>query len=476
MTREATIVAGHGRRALSLRPVRSIASAAAVLATGYLVGSEVAKGKAPLLISGVVLIMVVAAVVMRPEAALMVWFAAILADGRWLTYHKVGPLYVTEPLLALLIFSVAIRLLLPEVGRVASASRQRPARFLLFLLIVMFVPATIGLATRTSAYDYATARNAVLILYFLFALIVVSVTDLRRSYRRWFVVALVGPTIALLLVVTGHAGPEQETSTGAIRVAAHTFALAFGIAPIVLIAAARERMIRPLYAFGGAVPFLVALVFVNHRSAWLALIASTVVLFGRRLSPPVIVGGLAIVVSGLILLSQTGSRDSVLSEEITRAKSVTSTTDPNAQFRLRFWKEAVAKSIDSPVIGAGFDAYPAEIVPPDTVGDDPFPAPHNSFVAIGYRIGFVPFLLVLAMLGHLIFLGFRASVERSDPRDRATLAALTAIVVYAGITSAFNVFLEAPYAGPLFWTAVGLLAYSVYARPFQDNADAAARR
>ena len=50
-------------------------------------------------------------------------------------------------------------------------------------------------------------------------------------------------------------------------------------------------------------------------------------------------------------------------------------------------------------------------------------------------------------------------------------SALTAIVVYAGITSAFNVFLEAPYAGPLFWTSVGLLAYAVYARPFAATAD-----
>jgi len=73
---------------------------------------------------------------------------------------------------------------------------------------------------------------------------------------------------------------------------------------------------------------------------------------------------------------------------------------------------------------------------------------------------------VLALLGTLIMKGFRAAGDRASPLDRAVCAALTAIVVYAGVTSAFNVFLEAPYAGPLFWTAVGLLAYAVYARPF----------
>ena len=144
---------------------------------------------------------------------------------------------------------------------------------------------------------------------------------------------------------------------------------------------------------------------------------------------------------------------------------MTSTTDPNAHFRLVFWGKALGKSIDSPLIGNGFDLYPASIVPPES-GFDPFPAPHNSFVAIAYRIGFIPFLLVVALLGRLIVLGFRASVERTRPVERAVCSALTAIVVYTGLTSAFNVFLEAPYAGPLFWTSVGLLAYAVYTRPF----------
>jgi cell division protein FtsW (lipid II flippase) len=90
-------------------------------------------------------------------------------------------------------------------------------------------------------------------------------------------------------------------------------------------------------------------------------------------------------------------------------------------------------------------------------------------VTIGYRIGVFPLVLVLALLLQLVRRGFRASVNRLDPRDRAVCSALTAIVVYAGVTSAFNVFLEAPYAGPLFWTAVGLLAYAVYAHPFDGH-------
>ena len=128
----------------------------------------------------------------------------------------------------------------------------------------------------------------------------------------------------------------------------------------------------------------------------------------------------------------------------------------------------MARSLRSPLIGNGFDMYPEEVVPPEGPGNvDPFPSPHNSFVAIAYRVGFIPFLVVLGMLLNLVLKGYRASIKRDGARERAICAALTAVVVYTGVTSSFNVFLEAPYAGPLFWTCVGLLAYTVYADPFR---------
>jgi hypothetical protein len=443
---------------------------ALALSSGLAVGIVVSKGDGRLFALAVLGLIAVVAVVCWPETVLMLWFVVILADGRWLTYHQVGPLYITEPLLALLVLGLVVRFAARGQADVEESTRRRALRPLLMLVVVMWVPAVVGLFLRTSAFDYVTARDFVLILYSLFGLLAAAATDLGHSYRRWFAVALAGSTVALLIVITGHAGPEETTSTGAIRVAAHTFTIAFGIAPIVLIAAAREQLLRPLYAIIGSIPFLIGLVFVNHRSAWLAFIAASVILFVKQFSVPVVIGGLVILTCGLILVSLNGSRSSTLGEEIARAKTVTSSTDPNAHFRLRFWRAALVKSFESPVIGNGFDPYPANIVPRQSVGIDPFPAPHNSFVAIGYRIGIIPLVLLVGMLLFLIFCGFRASVKGVNPRDRATCSALTAIVVYAGVTSAFNVFLEAPYAGPLFWTAVGLLAYAVFDDPFRSRA------
>ena len=435
---------------------------------GLGLGREVAHGRLSLVVAATIAAIALAASLLRLELVLMLWFGAILVDGRWLTYHKAGPLYVTEPLLALLLCAVVVRSLLST-----HAGERRPwsrdaLRYVFALSAILLVPAIASLLLRTTEFDFATARNAVLVLYVTFAVIAVLTVDLTRSYRGWFYVALVGPAIALLLVMSGHAGQGDEaTSTGAIRVAAHTFVLAFGIAPIVLIAAAREGLIRPVLAFAGVVPFAVGLVFVNHRSAWLAFIAALAILFARKISPPVLVGALAVVVAGALLLTANLSGSSTVGEEVARAQTVFSSSDPNAQFRLRFWKAAMRKSISSPLIGNGFDPYPPEILPPTTVAFDAFPAPHNSFVGIGYRVGLIPLILLLLLLGILIRRGFAAAFERTDPRDRAICAALTAIVVYLGVTSAFNVVLEAPFGGPVFWTAVGLLAGVVFGQRSQ---------
>ena len=434
---------------------------------GLLAGASVARGAAPLIVAAVVSVVVLAWAVRRPELLLIAWFLAILANGRWLTYHQVGPLYVTEPLLALLALAVVMRFVLGS-DDADPAGRKRALRFLAILLLVMLVPALVGVLVQTADLDLLSARNTLLILYALFAFIAAYVTDLGRTYRAWFFAVLGGSALALLLVLAGQAGDGVATSTGAVRIASHTFLLAFGIAPLMLAAASREGLVKPVVAIACALPFLVSLILVNHRSAWLAFAAAAAVVFARRLTAPVIVGTVAILVCGFVLMTSTVAQSALLGQELARAKTVTSTSDPNARYRLDFWKAVLAKSIDSPLFGAGFDPYPASVVPRSTVDPETdLPAPHNSFVAIAYRIGFIPFLVVLVLLGDLVRRGFQASIVRTDPRDRAVCSALTAIVVYVGAASAFNVFLEAPYAGPLFWTAVGLLAYAVYADPFR---------
>ena len=74
----------------------------------------------------------------------------------------------------------------------------------------MWIPALVGLLALTSVFDYAAARNFALILYSLFALVIVAVTDLRNSYRRWFIVTVGGSTVALVIAFAGKAGRRRR--------------------------------------------------------------------------------------------------------------------------------------------------------------------------------------------------------------------------------------------------------------------------
>ena len=171
----------------------------------------------------------------------MLWFFLILSDGRWLTYHKLGPVYVTEPLIALIFLALFLRFATRSPTSVGDIRRRLAARPVTFLICVMWIPALVGLLALTSVFDYA----AELCPHPLLAArsCIVAVTDLRNSYRRWFIVTVGGSTVALVIAFAGKAGPKA-TSTGALRLAGFTFALASSGSPIVLVAAAREGLIR----------------------------------------------------------------------------------------------------------------------------------------------------------------------------------------------------------------------------------------
>lgn len=432
-------------------------SGLAAVAVGY----AVARGAAPLLLLGILALAGLVAAATRPEVVLVLWVGGILVNGRSLTYHTIGPLYVTEVIIAVLAAGLAARLMVKPV-----ALTRAPAgalRFVALLLAALWIPALLGLMWRTGSVDLAAARNFAIVLYSVFAVVAVMATDIRRSTRFWFIAVVSGCFIALALVVSGNAGSSNVTSTGAVRLASHSFTLAFGIAPLVLAAAARGRLIRPLWGVLSALPFCIGLIFVNHRSAWIAFVAALGIIFARRVSPIGVVAIGAVAATAIVLFTAPPDayRGMPLGPEIERAKSITDEDDPNRRFRVEFWSKAMAMSVESPLIGNGFDAYPASVVPPAS-GPDDWPAPHNSFVGIGYRLGLLPLAVVLGMLLWLVGRGFVYGHRSRDRRERATLLALTATVVYVGIAAAFNVFLEVPYAGPLFWTAAGLLAAAVF--------------
>jgi hypothetical protein len=430
---------------------------AGALVASLVAGYEAGHGRGGTLLLLTAGAVVAVGIILRPDLALMAWIAAVLADGRQLSQFHPGRIYVTEIFFAVLLLALLPRLLL-------DAERRNGMKRVVILAAVLWVPGVLGLAWKTDAINLASARNFAIVYYSLFAIAAIVALDPELHARRLLLAVLLGSTAAVVVAFSGISGfADVPTSTGARRIAHGSFSLPFGIAPLVLIAALHRRLI-PWKTVLLIPVYLTSLVLVNHRSAWLAFVVAASMLAVTRLRPGVVViGAVAAVAALLLFTSQLSNDTSATGQEIYRAKTIADTEDPNIQFRLGFWRKVSVAALESPLVGSGFDAYPSDLVPPESLFD-PLPAPHNSFIALLYRIGPLPFALFFILFIGLLRRSFVSALRERDPERQGLLVALIAVVIYVAVYSAFNVAFETPYTGPVFWTALGLLAATAFSR------------
>jgi hypothetical protein len=438
--------------ALGLRidaPRRSVSFAGASvllsLAFGYMAG----RSMAPLALIVLAGLAVCIGVLVRPYAAIALWLGIVLADGRTITHIQFGsgglPLYTTEVFLALAFAGLLIR---AAVG----VPLPRPPRFVLGVFLLLGAPSVLALALETNVGQSAWLRNFALIYYAAFALLASLYTPSQTLYKRLLLIVSAGSTAGLFLVFANWGG-GIATNTGAVRLAGVYFAIPVGVMPLILVVLVREGLLSRRWLFA-SLPFLFGIVEINHRSSWLALGAALFVALHRAPGWKLVILG-ALCVAFTVTLGAFSTNHSVAAE-IVRAKSIANTSDPNAHYRLTFSGNLLRAGLTSPLFGRGFDNYPASLLPPrkDLDRQDP----HDSWVAMAYRIGLLPTLLLLAALAGLVVRSVRVAARSVSPHTRAALFSLASIAVYLAILSALNVLLEAPYAAAPFWMCIGFLA------------------
>jgi len=135
--------------------------------------------------------------------------------------------------------------------------------------------------------------------------------------------------------------------------------------------------------------------------------------------------------------------------------------DVNASWRMECWKQAAAYGLSHPILGAGFGP-PLEVDLGYRVEHDV--DPHNSFVAILFRLG-LPGLFGFLWFYFSTIRGVTTTREMSTQWRFLTGVALSANVA-AAVFAFFNVALEGPYMGIPFWVSLAL----VYQLSLQSNA------
>jgi len=227
----------------------------------------------------------------------------------------------------------------------------------------------------------------------------------------------------------------------------------------------------------------------DQRSVWVAVIAvlvTVVLLSPPRLIPIAVMASLVVVTFAATVGLQSlfpvppgatvaegdggAGNPQAIREVSAIAGGASGAEAENVQWRLAYWKELSRRTFSDPqiaAVGIGF-GEPAAFVwngrkydfrdgDPGT-GQD-VAGPHNSFVAILYRMGLPALLCVVGLVGVALWRvrPLLWGERRLESTQRANVVAIVAALGSTVAVASFNEALKGPFLGMYFWVAVALL-------------------
>jgi len=376
------------------------------------------------------------------KALLVIYFMILLVFGKEFSkYRLAGPLYAHD-LFLLLILAVAI----------LSRRFIRPAFPALQLLIgigILYLLFSLVSRVRGGPGLELVLRQFAIILYLLIAwmlwsLIIHRPTDLLQAIDLIKAVA-----IASMILQVGFLAFKYITDPGfsLLRPADYNYLSPLIVFGIICFSAYSLAYIRDwlLNSALVALAFFLA-VSTGHSSAFLAVAIVVMLYFFLRFRPAhrmsaIFIGFL--IIASFLLLPQF--------------------TDPNASWRLLFWKHILHRSLTEGylIFGHGFGAqymthdyavYINELMHSNIMLDEYFPRasylnpPHNSILSLVFHLGLVPALLFFLPM-KIYFRELLFVKKRPDANGQFLILAFTGCLVWI----CFNVILELPHSALFFW-------------------------
>ena len=394
--------------------------------------------------------------------------------GRTFAYVGLAPLFIGEVMLAV---GLAVSL---SAGRVGAALSSWPLR-LWAVLLVWTVARTLP---YVSTYGLDAPRDAMLVVYGLYAVIVAAVLlaepdrlrQLVASYRTLVVVLLsVAWFIYGVAKLLGPGVPSLPWAPGVGVISAKGGDLMVHMTGVVaFLMLGGRRLSMPLLVMS---VLTAGLVMVSNRGG---MVAFALGLGAVWLMRPVGTGAgrfvyalaALVVVSALVgplvnVKIQGGTREISIEQVAENVKSIFVSSgsialDGTKRWRLLWWGDIVAYTFDGPYFwtGKGFGINLAEsdgyAVDDD---DDSLRSPHNGHMTVLARAG-VPGVVLWALV-HLTWIGavlgawVRARL-RDERRWMALFAWLTGFWIAALVNASFDVYLEGPMGGVWVWSMIGL--------------------
>ena len=248
-----------------------------------------------------------------------------------------------------------------------------------------------------------------------------------------------------------------------------------GLPSLVWCTVTARRPVGALLGSLGAALLAAALVLSRSRAAWLAVLASVVILAvpmlasrkywrggnvgGRfaRLTLAAVIGGLAV-----IALPNTLNWKSE-SPYLDSARGVVDYKRGSGRGRVDQYRNSLSMSVANSVFGVGPGNWPVEygrFAPPGdrSIADDGMtanPWPSSDWVAFVSERGFVPALALLATFTVLFFGALRRWSELKDPDAVLAQSVLAGTIVATMVVSAFDVVLLLAAPSFLVWSVLG---------------------
>jgi len=388
----------------------------------------------------------------------------------------VGGLFVTE--LALLCITALFVIESLRRGRVVfqyGFGSIVVICFLLWGLVCLYRGKSDGLISlRDSATNYYA-------MFFLaIPVLARSDRDLVRLIKAVGVGTAIAAIVVLFRVVTGEG---NSTSTGALRY--HSFIGVGGslTAFWLLASPARSNHARIVLAVLAGTLMGLIVVATQHRSAALGLLAALtiwILALHRGRGKGAIGAPLPLISLLCIAGLAVGLNSHVATNTLERLQTIdVKSLDFNVQWRLVVWGLLIKGFLASPIIGNGFGAnFPVFHFHGQLFGIDPSISvgAHNSYLWVAYKEGLIGLLLLGLFIAYILTRGTWHVLTAADSAGRLCAAVGLAGFVYVLVYAAFNVVLEGPYMGMLFWLYAGIVeAAAVFSYTGSTSAQVAMR-
>lgn len=399
-----------------------------------------------------------------PGLTLLVMIAGVVALGR--PFALSHGFYLADDLLVLGLAFACLRAALRRQFDTPVGLAHLPWGWLAGFWVVGLVAVLRGLAE--GADPYFVARDATLTYYSVIVVglaLVFASPGGTRSVERvliWSGLAAIAFDLVVILlpvVWTGH--------TLALGQIAVSQAIGLAVVPIVVGSRATEGARAGLGMIALGLLALWMVVDTQSRAVWVAMVMTAVfvVLTAPSAQRARAWRACALVLATVVALTLVAGTGWIHRADSSSLAVKAESKSSNGSWRLAFWQHDLRDAARRPLTGAGYgpaaDFHWHQYRYDARRSRDPaeISGPHNSFVNIVYRTGYLGGLIFLGLVLAVVRRAWRAvgaARRRGDGEAAGRLRAVLAFLLFNATIAFFSVSLETPFLAIPFWLSLGL--------------------